>query len=194
MLPPLRQSFDALESRRKTFLAELGACPPEQLEFHPAPGVWSLTDVARHLSQVDRGTARVLTERRVTGVARRTVLDVVYRAPALAFYLRSGLIRARVPVKSVIPDASMTLADAAAAWERARASLAAYLDTIEEAALPAIVYRHPFGGFMDIGATLGFLQRHHDHHMRQTARIRRAPGFPAATAPGGRGTAPGSAR
>ena len=32
---------------------------------------------------------------------------------------------------------------------------------------------------MDIFDTLRFIRRHHDHHLRQVARIRAAPGFPA---------------
>ena len=179
MLPILQQDLDAIEVRRTAFLAELAALPPAQFDFRPAPGAWSVGDVARHLSLVDKGTARVLHEKRVTGVARRALLDVVYRAPALGFYLRSGLIRARVPVKSVIPDADAPLDAIAARWADARRSLAEYLERIDDATLRTIVYRHPFGGFMDIRATLGFLRRHHDHHMKQVARIRRAPGFPA---------------
>jgi len=173
MLPSLQSSFEHLEAQRTAFTSTLTSASPAELDYHPAPGAWSIADVARHLSLTDKGTARVLSERRVTGVPRRTVLDAVYRAPALAMYFRAGgLIRARVPVKGVIPDADTPLDQVIARWGAARSALAAYLDTIEAPALGRIVYRHPFGGYMHIGDTLTFLRRHHDHHMRQVARIR----------------------
>ena len=178
MLPPLQLRFDALETRRTHLIAELVALAPAQIAFHPAPGAWSLPDVAQHLSLVDARTTRVLTERRVTGIPRRTLGDVFYRAPKLGFYFGAHFIRAKMPVKGVAPDPPQPLADTAAKWEATRASLAAYLAEIDDARARAIVYRHPVGGFMDIFDTLRFLTRHHDHHLRQTVRIRRAPGFP----------------
>lgn len=185
MLPSLQLTFDALESRRRDLLADLGAFAPEQLAFHPAPSAWSLADVAQHLQLVDGRTTRVLTDRRVTGVARRTFLDAIYRAPALGLYLRTGIVRAKMPVKGVAPDPAVTLGETAAKWETGRAALAAHLDTIEDARVNAIVYRHPFGGYMDIFATLDFLVRHHDHHLRQVGRIRGAREFPATPRVGG---------
>ncbi len=178
MLPGLNDPFGRLEARRTALLLELGALTPLQLAFRPSPDAWSPTEVAHHLSLVDARTTRVLTERRVSGVTRRRARDVLVRAPLLRLYFAIGW-RAKMPVKGVAPDPTVPLERTAAQWAETRRTLAAYLDAMDEDACRAIVYRHPIAGFMDIVETLHFLSRHHDHHLRQVARIRAAPGFPA---------------
>ena len=178
MLASIQPSFDSIEERRRSLCAELMALPAEQLAFRPAPGAWSLPEVAQHLSLVDSKVARVLIERRVTGITRRPVRDVLIRARLLDVFFVSGL-RAKMPVKGVAPDSTVPLEQTTVFWASARATLKEYLDAIDEAASRTIVYRHPVGGFMDIFDTLRFIRRHHDHHLRQVRRIRAAPGFPA---------------
>jgi hypothetical protein len=187
MLPPLQHRFDGIEARRHALLTDLRALPVEQLGFHPAPKAWSLGEVAQHLTLVETKVTRALTERRVTGVTRRPLGDVLLRGPLLDFGLSVGW-RARMPVRGVAPDPSVTLDDTAQRWAATRAALAEYLGALDEAACRVLVYRHPIGGHMDILGTLEFLARHHDHHLRQVARIRRAPGYPA-TRPAAAGTA-----
>lgn len=178
MLASLQASFDSIEHRRAALCADLTALPPEQLTFRPAPGAWSLPEVAQHLSLVDSRVTRVLIERRVTGVTRRPVRDVLIRARMLDVFFVSG-IRVKMPVKGVAPDSTVPLEQTLVFWGSARATMKEYLDAMDEAASRTIVYRHPVGGFMDIFDTLRFIRRHHDHHLRQVARIRSAPDFPA---------------
>ena len=177
MLPSLLHRFDTIESQRRVFLDDLGALSPAQLAFRPAPDAWSLTDVAQHLTLVDARTTRVLTERRVTGVPRRAVLDVVYRARLLDLLWLTHL-RVKMPVKGVAPDPAITLTDTTKRWTDARTALRTFLDGMDEAAARAICYRHPVGGYMDIADTLHFLEKHHEHHLRQVARLKRAKGYP----------------
>jgi len=187
MLPRLADRLDQIRSRRTRTLDELEAATPEEREFHPGSGAWSLTDVARHLSLVEGKTTRVLAQRRVTGIARRPMVDALVRQPLLWAYFGSPW-RAKIPAPSVAPDPAVPLAQVRAEWEAAHAMLAAHLEGVTERDAHAIVYRHPFGGYMDLFDTLRFVVRHHDHHREQLARIRRAPGFPA-TPRGAPGTA-----
>jgi hypothetical protein len=177
MLPALQRQYDAIESRRLAFVEDLAALNAAQLAFRPARDAWSLCDVAQHLTLVDAKTTRVLAERRVSGVPRRAVLDVVYRARLLDLLWLTHL-RVKMPVKGVAPDPSVTLTATAQRWMDARTALRAYLDGMDDAAARAIVYRHPVGGYMTISDTLRFLEKHHDHHMHQVARLKRAPDFP----------------
>lgn len=185
MLPSLRARLDQIVERRRRTLGELEAMPEAQREFHPAAGVWSPADVARHLNFVEGKTTRVLAQRRVSGIARRSIIDVLWRQPLLWMYFGSP-VRAKIPAASVAPDPGVPLATVRDQWESAHAMLAEHLETIAEPDTRAIVYRHPFGGYMDIFSTLRFVVEHHDHHRKQIARIMRAPGFPATTrgAPG----------
>jgi hypothetical protein len=180
MLPELNRRFEGVVARQAKFLRDIGSLAPDQLDFHPKEGAWSLCELAQHLALVEEKTTKVLTQRRVTGIAHRRVLDVLVRAPALDLYFLFGG-RAKVPVKGVVPVSGVPLADTITRWAAARAQLTLYLEEVDAATCRTIVYRHPIAGYMDIGATLRFLTQHHDHHMRQAKRITRAPGFPRAS-------------
>jgi len=177
MIASLKDRFDRIETRRHALCVDLMALPADQLAFRPAPGAWSLPEVAQHLSLVDGRVTRVLTERRVTGVPRRTLRDVVIRARMLDLFFLTG-IRVKMPVKGVAPDSAVPLERTIEAWAASRVVMAGYLETLDAPASRTIVYRHPVGGFMDIHDTLRFIERHHDHHLRQVARIRATRGFP----------------
>jgi len=178
MIESLKDRFDRIETRRHALCVDLMALPAEQLAFRPSPGAWSLPEVAQHLSLVDARVTRVLTERRVTGVSRRTMRDVLIRARMLDLFFLSG-IRVKMPVKGVAPDSAIPLEQTIAQWAATRVTLAGYLEALDAPASRAICYRHPVGGFMDIHETLRFIERHHDHHLRQVARIHASRGFPA---------------
>ena len=178
MLPALQRRLEDMQSRRRRTLDELAAASPEQREFHPRPGAWSLVDVARHLAIVDGKTTRVLAQRRVTGIPRKPLLDALVRQPALWLYFGSPY-RAKIPAQSVAPDPAKSLEQVRADWESAHGMLGAHLETIGAADMGTIVYRHPVGGYMTVLEALRFLVEHHDHHRNQMNRIRRAAGFPA---------------
>ncbi len=177
MLAKLQRRFDAIETRRLVLLEDLAALTPAQRAFRPMPTAWCLTDVAQHLALVDGRTTRALTERRVSGVTRRRAVDVVFWMRVLDLIWITN-VRVKMPVKGVAPDPAVTLDDAAARWANSRAALRAYLETIDEAASRALVNKHPVGGYMDISETLRFLEKHHDHHLHQVARLKRSREFP----------------
>ena len=55
-------------------------------------------------------------------------------------------------------------------WDEARASWRALLDGFPAALESRLVFRHPFVGLLGLADTLGFLQAHLDHHLRQVER------------------------
>lgn len=183
MLSTLATQYDALERRRLTFLDALAAEPPAALTFTPAPGAWSLADVAQHLWLVDRGTMHVVSTRLDKPPLKTGALDPLRRL-ATRLILNSS-IRFRAPLEAIVPKAPMPLAQVRAEWEQVRASMREMLEQVTPALMTRPVFRHPISGPMTVPQALDFLTWHHDHHLRQVRRIRRAAGFPGAGAGSG---------
>jgi len=173
MLPELRPRLDALERRRDLLLAELGALPPEELAHRSAPGVWTLAEVAQHLMLVERGTARILAARADKPPIPRGRLDPLRR---LGMRIILGRIRFKAPMPQILPEPGMTLPEVREEWDRVRASLRTTLAHVTAARLDRPIFKHPLAGVMSVPETLDFLARHHDHHLRQVARLKRARG------------------
>lgn len=178
MLPILRSRYDELERQRRALLDDLLAHSPEQLDFHPVPGAWSLAQVMQHLVLVEEGTVEFLERKPPRPASSRTMAD---RAK-WAFFSRvvAMPIRVKIPTPLVAPTANAPVNALVQRWDGARARLAAYLERLAESDLRSIVFKHAIGGALPIVETLEFIGGHMRHHEHQIRRIRTAPGWPAA--------------
>ena len=176
MIPALATAFDALEARRQALFADLAARPPASLDARPAPTAWSLAEVAQHLWLVERGTVHVMEGRLAKPPLRRGPLNRLGIA-AMRFVL--GRIRFKVPIAAIQPKPGVPLSQVRADWDATRAKLRAMLEGIDETRLHQSFFRHPLAGALSVAETMEFLVRHHDHHLRQVARIDRLMGASA---------------
>ena len=178
MLPILRSRFDELERQRRVLLQRLLAHTPAQLAFHPAPGVWSLAQLIQHLVLVEEGTLMFLEKKAPRPASSRTLRD---RLKWAVFSRVSPLpVRVKTPTDLVVPRAEATVEALVQRWDAARVRLAEYLERVDDAALPLIVFKHAIGGPLPILETLDFVGLHIRHHEHQIRRIQAAPGWPAA--------------
>jgi len=174
--------FAALERRKRDFLARLCTLDDAQLGFRPAPGSWSLVDVADHLSKIEAQVAAGIVKGLPPGKDRRTLKHAVM-LPIVLFTLALP-VRVKVPGNAggVTPEPGRSLAGVRADWEAHRAALAAALGALDDAGVERMVLRHPIAGPANARQTLAFLNAHFDHHRFQVDRIRQHPGFPKAAA------------
>jgi hypothetical protein len=178
MLPILRSRFDELERQRRALLEELLAHTPEQLQFHPRPGAWSLAQLIQHLVLVEESSLEFLQKKPPRPAASRTlrhrmrwaVFSVVAPYP----------LRVKAPVAVVLPSADTPVEALVARWEDARRRLAEHLEGIPEEHLRLVVFKHPVGGPLPILETMEFFRLHLTHHTHQIRRIRGAAGWPSA--------------
>jgi hypothetical protein len=177
MLPALAHQWDALETRRQAFLAELAATSPAALAWRPAPDAWSLEDVAQHLWLVERGIVHVLDARWDKPPLKRGLLSPL-TTPLMRLIVHRGY-RIKAPVKEIVPKERMAVDAVRAEWDRTRATLHALLERTTPDREARKLFRHPILGAMSVGETAEFIWRHHDHHAHQVRRIRGAAGFPA---------------
>ena len=174
------EELDQLEQRRRALAQRLGARPETQLRTRPAPGAWSLLDVAEHLMLAERATLSWITERRP---GRR--LTKRWYDPLLKWLIARTLDSAlRLPVAGevITPRGRDSLAEVMRNWSEVRDAWRAYLAAVPEDAHDALVFRHPIGVGMTAGETLVFLRRHFDHHLHQVRRIERGARLPVAPA------------
>jgi DinB superfamily len=176
MLPTLAKHWDAMESRRRTFLADLAATSPAGLAFRPAPEAWSLEDLAQHLWLIEKGAVHILRDRFDKPPLKAGMLAPL-KVAAMRVLVPRG-IRIKAPVKEIIPQRRMTVDEVRAEWDGTRATLHGLLERVTPERLGKRIFRHPIFGPLTIAQSAEFVWRHHDHHAHQVRRIRGAAGFP----------------
>ncbi len=177
MLSKLEIYFDRLERSRITFLEDLSQRNSAQLGFSPGRDSWSLLQVAEHIVLVEEGllVRRAITEpleKRYRRKLKHRFLDAI-----VAVVFRMDL-RVPMPVRDIAPEGLASLSELTEKWSHLRIDLRAKLDDMTEntALLPFV--QHPVLGPINAFATLRFLQRHFDHHVRLGQRLVRHDRFP----------------
>ena len=155
--------LDALEAHRLALTARLDALDSEAVHAVPAPGAWSLVQVAEHLLKIDRGL-------RLDGPTAGPVGTVRSRLGASVLLGVLGLpIRIPAPpsARGVMPSAAPTWTDVRDVWTDLRA---AWASALPEATPAAVAYQHPLAGPLRLDDALAFLLAHHRHHDAQVER------------------------
>lgn len=182
MLPALRSQLDAVVARRSGFEAQARGLSDAQLRFRPAPGSWSISEVAEHLLQVEREVVKAATKPGVERRGQRRTLKQWLLTKGFRAVTRFN-IRIKVPAKVaglVTPGSTPDVNALWTEWRDVHGRLEQYLETVGTANLDDMAFRHPVMGPTSVRGILPFFVRHFDHHMRQVRRIRSAPGFPRA--------------
>ena len=171
MLPALQSRFDAIEDRRKAFLAHLASMDDGKLHYRPKPTAWSLLQVAQHLVLLEQLVLKTTLRDPKPGVRRHWWHRI--GAWMVGFVFRFGF-RVPAPTRMVVPLNEKPLGESAAQWSELRAKLMAFLETCTPERAKAFGFRHPVSGPQDVYGTLDFIASHHDHHLRQVGRIEAA--------------------
>jgi hypothetical protein len=166
----LQRRFDRLEATRLRALAILEPHAAATLNRAPAPGRWSALQVLHHVIAAETATLGYIRKKMQAGTSLPPAgLASRLRALALEVALASPL-RLRAPAVTASVPAEVDPAGLRAQWDEARASWRGLLDGLPAALESRLVFRHPFVGLLGLADTLGFLQAHLDHHLRQVER------------------------
>ena len=180
MLTDLQREYDSLAARWDRFEAETVKLSETQLRFRPAPGSWSIAEVARHLLAVEYQVTRAATK---PGVSRQMPTSTPREWMGLMMFHAITLLGIRIKIPGAVAGRVTPQAepDMNALWRERRevqANLKAFLDAVTPGTLTDMAYRHPIVGPTTVKGMLPFLTRHFDHHMKQVSRIRASRGFP----------------
>ena len=174
MLPDIQKQYDSLKLKLEALLQRLDSLTGAKLSFKAGPDKWSIIEVIEHLVIAEKGLLKQLS----TNIPAST-LDPDAKTPdkhQIVIKVMERDIEVDVPHESLEPQGRIALEDLLNQWIDLRKKLQDLLAEIEPAKKDDPVFRHPYGGPLDIADTLQFFEVHFDNHMRHIDRILRAYG------------------
>lgn len=169
MLPNVQDKFDSLKQKHAALLQHLGSLPNQVSSFKAGADRWSTVEVVEHLVMVEKN----LLEQLAKNVPVST-LDPESRTPEkhqTVIKVMERDIPVDVPDERVQPHGRLTLEVLLKQWDDIRKKLLGLLAEINADNKDNLVYRHPYGGPLDISQTLHFIEVHFDNHLRHIDRI-----------------------
>jgi hypothetical protein len=169
MLATIQTQYDSLKVKFEALLQRLDTLPDETLSFKAGPDQWSVVEVVEHLVIAETG----LLEELSTNIPAST-LDPAAKTPEKhqrVIKVMERDIEVDVPHESLEPHGRIPLEDLLSRWNGIRQKLPGLLAGIRPENEDDPVFRHPYGGPLDIADTLQFFEVHFDNHMRHIDRI-----------------------
>jgi uncharacterized damage-inducible protein DinB len=173
-----------LEQLTGDLTALLAPLSPAQLNWKPNPEEWSLGQCLDHI-MVANGSYFPTLEGLLSG---RRSPSFVERLPVLPGLFGPMLINslhpsanAKVPtIKAFAPTSSDVRSDIVAAFTRQQAELAELMRACARLDAARVIITSPAAGFITYSLLDAFriIVVHEQHHLAQTTRITRLPGFP----------------
>ena len=157
----------ALDAHRAALADRLDGLPEAVVHAAPAPGAWSLAQLAEHLLLIDSGltfdgppaspAARATSRLRSAGIQAVLALPLRIEGPPSARY--------------VMPSAAPRWPEVRERWAALRAGWQR-----PSGGARAVAFRHPIAGPFLLDDALAFLLAHHRHHDAQVRRTLAAVG------------------
>ena len=173
-----RDAIDRLQSSRDKLLAAIAGISDEQAAFKPSPERWSILQLVEHLATSDPGLM-ALIRRALASPAQPELMEVAqkhdHRFHGELKPFPRGVNKApeNLQPKSVYAS----IADAGAAFERAREATLAYARTVDDD-LRSHFAPHPLAGPMDGYQWLLACAIHVESHVLQIEELKSNPDFP----------------
>ena len=145
--------------------AQIDGLSDAQASFKPAPDVWSVIEVLRHVEDAKRGVARIC--------------EMLARGDSPAGFGAEGQAEKRQLGRTGRGELA-TLGELRDAIETAHAQLIAFIDAMSDEANTESRYEHGFFGMLNCREWAAFQRVHDGDHTRQIEQVKASPGYPAA--------------
>jgi hypothetical protein len=169
MLSNIQEQYDSLTLKFEALLQRLDSLSGAGLSFKAGPDKWSIVEVVEHLVIAEKSLVKQLSANipdstldpdAKTPEKHQTVIKVMERD-----------IEVDVPHESLEPHGNIALEDLRKQWNDIRKKLPDLLAAIKPEKKDDPVFKHPYGGPLNIFDTLQFFEVHFDNHMRHIDRI-----------------------
>lgn len=171
------RAMSHMHATRKMFLDSLAGVTQAQWEFKPAPEVWSIAEVAEHITLSEDMLFDLATKR-----ALKTPPDPAMKTdPAGDEKLLAAVVDRSTKVKA--PEALnpkrtfQTMTELISEFKKRRDRNIAYVQTTEDP-LRAHAAKHPVLGPLDAYQWLLLLSAHSERHTLQLNEVKQHPNFP----------------
>lgn len=173
------RAMSYLHATRKQFLDTVGQATPGQWTFRPAPGAWSIAEIAEHLTvteEVVMGSIQKALAAPPASAEKKAETagkdDLVLRAVPS----RTRKVQAPEPVQPT-GNRWATRDALASEFKSRRDRTIAFIEKTNQE-LRSHVAPHPVLGPLDSYQWLLFLAAHTERHLKQMQEAMAAPGFP----------------
>lgn len=168
----MKTEYQNLETELETLFSDLEKYSHEQLTKKPASGGWSATETMHHLRLSERMSAAYCKKKlSFHPKLKKAGMMTRVRSKFVDYYLRSPLkFKAPKYIDGDNLPNNTSLQDLKALWGEERKALGEFIDQLPEEYRDKEVYKHPFGGRLDIKGMLEFFESHFKHHKKQIYR------------------------
>ncbi len=181
--PKAKEVVDAISRDRRGLLESVKTVAPEQTDFRPEPGSWSIDDVLHHLALAEEGSAKLMALLHERALKESIGPDPAPEASVLrsidSFFegVDGAEGKASAPDR-VTPRSRVEAPLALARLESARSRILESLEALSAFDGRKLTYRHPFFGELDLYQWLLIGGWHERRHTRQIERIKSHSRFP----------------
>lgn len=163
----LTQQFKEVEELRQKLFDSLHEYTHEQLNTPPQSGKWSPIQLMQHLVLAESGTVAYLRKKTLnTKSEAKSGLSATIRTWLLKLFLASPF-KAKAPTAIAQVPEQATLAHTIELWNKTRHDLHAILEKVPSEDVSRELFRHPFGGRLNLYQMMAFIKSHFLHHEKQ---------------------------
>jgi hypothetical protein len=175
MSPSFTQKFDQLDSDLDSLFARLTAYPDHLLNESPQENEWSVLQILHHMKMAEKGSLSYVQKKLSYNPSlKKAGYQTHFKRMALFFFF-SLPIKIKAPAAisgDALPEKS-SLKDLISEWKDQRIALKIYLESLPEELFKMEIYKHPFGGRLDLAGMIAFFQSHFNRHQKQILRTLR---------------------
>ena len=176
----LQEVIDCISSERQALLDSTAGLSEAQLEFKPADGEWSISDVLHHLALTDEANFKLAANMLKQAQANSLPSDSTPEASVLRSLdgFKPKLTGKFQAPERVAPKSHLPAAESMSRLRDSRERMLAAVEQLGDYDLAALSYPHPLLGDLNGYQWLIIAGKHESRHTAQVARIKSDPKFP----------------
>ena len=177
----LQEVLEQITRQRQGLLDASMGLSEAQLDYKPAEGEWSISDILHHMALTDEATAKLAANMFRQAMEKNLPADPTPEASVLGsldeFTPKIAGGKCQAPER-VAPRSHIASSEAIARLRASRESVVAAVEQLSAYDLTALTYPHPALGALNGYQWLIIAGKHESRHTAQVARIKADPGFP----------------
>jgi hypothetical protein len=172
--------FDSLERTRTRIYDNVQTLSEEQSSFRPAEGVWSVAEIAEHISTFESLMLKIISKLVAQGEASAAVVDDDKTiAPISIEHIISRVSAKRQSPEILLPTGNVALERSIENLRQTRETLLALKPGLRSRDYTPVVYsREPLGP-LNPYQWIAFIGYHEDRHLNQMLALISSESFPA---------------
>lgn len=177
--------YDSIDETRQRLNERVAHLSPEQENFRPASGGWSIAEIVEHLAILESrllGLTTVMLSKSEKAGLQRTAENSQFNAVSLEEIVERSLKEKYNAPETAQPQGGVSVQDSLERLRQSRESLRALQPRIEATDLSSARYPHPAFGPLDVYQWLVMIGVHEDRHLRQIEALIASPEYQSATA------------